>query len=84
MYLKSEKGLECFVDADFVGRWSINKSDDPASVYSRTGYIIEYKKFPILWAFKLQSEISLSTTEAENIEMSHAMREIIPMMEHLE
>ena len=33
---------------------------------------------------KLQSEISLSTTEAEYIVLSQAMREIIPMMEHLE
>ena len=33
---------------------------------------------------KLQSEISLSTTEAEYIALSQAMMEIIPMMEHLE
>ena len=39
---------------------------------------------PILWASKLQSEISLSTTEAEYISLSQAMREIIQIMEHLE
>ena len=49
----------------FLGEWSTNESDDPDSVYYRTGYIIKYKNFPILWASKLQSEISLSTTEAE-------------------
>ena len=84
MYPKNDKGLECFVDADFAGGWSTKTSDDPDSVYSRTGYNIKYKNCPILWASKLQSEISLSTTEAEYIALPQAMREIIPMMEHLE
>ena len=84
MYPRNDKGLKCFVDADFAREWSTNESDDPASVYSRTGYIIKYKNCPILWASKLQSEISLSTTESEYIALSQAIREIIPMMEHLE
>ena len=83
MYLRNDKGLECLVDADFAGGWSTNESDNLASVYSRTGYIIKYNNCPILWASKLQSEIFLSTTEAEYIELSQAMGEIIPMMEHL-
>ena len=65
IYPRNNKGLECFVDADFAGGWSTNESDDPASVYSRTGYIIKYNNCPILWASKLKSEISLSTTEDE-------------------
>ena len=84
MLLKNDKGLECFVNADFAGGWSTNESDNPASVYSYTGYIIKYNSFQILWVSKLQSEISLSTTEAEYIAPSQAMLEIIPMMEHLE
>ena len=44
MYPRNDKGLEYFVDADFVGGLSTNESDDPASVYSRTGYIMKYKK----------------------------------------
>ena len=43
MYPKNDKGLKCFVDADFAGGWSTNESDDPVSVYSRTGYIIKYR-----------------------------------------
>ena len=65
MYPRNDKGLECFVDADFVGRCSTNESDNPASVYSCTGYIIKYKNCLILWSSKLQSEIYLSTTEDE-------------------
>ena len=55
MYPKNDKGLECFVDADFVGGWSTNESEDLASVHSRTGYIIKYKNFPILLSSKLKS-----------------------------
>ena len=84
MYPKNDKGLECFVDADFAGGWSSKESENPASVYSRTEYIIKYKDFLILWASKLQSKISLSTTEAEYIALSQGMKEIIPMMENLE
>ena len=61
----------------------MNESDDPASVHSRTGYIINYKNCPKIWASKLQSEIYLSTTEAEYVALLQAMREIIPMMKHL-
>ena len=53
MYQKNDKGLECFVDADFAGGRSTKESDDPASVYSRTGYIISYKHCMIVWASKL-------------------------------
>jgi hypothetical protein len=34
---------------------------------------------PILWSSKLQSEIALSTTEAEYIALSQAMRDLILM-----
>ena len=69
---------------DFAVGWSTNESDDPSSVYSCTEYIIKYRNCLILWASKLQSEISLYTTEADYIALSQAMREIIPMTEHLE
>ena len=48
MYPKIDKGLECFVDADFAGGWSAKKSYNPASVYARTGYIIKYRNCLIL------------------------------------
>ena len=50
---KNDKGLEYFIAEDFVGGWSTNESDDPVSVYSHTGYIIKYRNYPILWAYKL-------------------------------
>ncbi len=35
---------------------------------------------PMHWASKMQTEIALSTTEAEYIALSQSMREILPIM----
>ena len=40
-----------------------------------------YASCPIIWASKLQSQVALSTTEAEYIAMSMALRDVIPLME---
>ena len=50
---------------------------DSNTARSRTGFLIRYAGVPILWASKLQTEISLSATEAEMIAMSTATRENI-------
>ena len=42
------KGLECYVDADWAGTWKHRSAMDPQSCYSRTGYIIKYAGCPIL------------------------------------
>lgn len=73
--------LECFVDADFAGNYTKEQSQDPNSVRSRTGCVILYAGCPIIWFSKLQTEISLSTTEAEYIALSTACRELLPMRE---
>ena len=78
------RGVECFVDADFAGGWNQTDADDAGSVFSRTGYVIMYSGCPIAWKSKLQSEIALSTTEAEYIALSQALRDVIPLMQLLE
>jgi len=75
----TQQHLNCYVDADFAGLWSPATSCDPISVKSRTGYVITFANCPILWSSKLQSEIALSTTEAEYIALSQATRDMIPM-----
>ena len=49
-------------------------------MFSRTGYVIYYGGCPIIRHSKLQSEISLRTTEAEYIALSQAMRDTIPLI----
>jgi hypothetical protein len=58
--------FDCFVDADFVGNWNrMHAQSDPGTAKSRTGYVIMYASCSVVWAFKLQREVALSTTEAE-------------------
>ena len=73
-------GIQCFVDADFSGNWKKEDLKNPAGVLSQTGFVIMYGNCPLIWASKLQSEISLSTAEAEYIALSQSLREIIPLM----
>ena len=74
------KGLECHVDADFAGGWSSGDHTNPECVLSRTGFVISYAGCPVYWCSKLQSEITLSTTESEYVALSMAMREVLPFM----
>ena len=71
--------LEVYVDADFAGNYAKEINQCPESVKSRTGCVIRYAGCPIHWFSRLQSEISLSTTEAEYIALSTAAREALPM-----
>jgi hypothetical protein len=74
-----KRGLEVFVDADFAGGWDPEDAESADNVYSRTGYVICYAGCPMFWQSKLQTEIALSTAEAEYIALSQALRETLPM-----
>ena len=78
------KGLKCYVDADWAGAWTFGSSYDPLSTHSRTGFVILYAGCPILWKSKIQSITALSTTEAEYIALSSALREVIAIIHLLE
>ncbi len=53
--------------------------DDPNTARSRMGYTICYAGCPMMWASKMQTEIALSSTEAEYIALSQSMREVLPI-----
>jgi hypothetical protein len=71
--------VDTYVDADFAGLFTAEDRDDPVSVKSRTGYVIFYSGCPLLWVSKLQTQIALSTMEAEYIALSQSMGELIPI-----
>ena len=71
--------LDMYVDADFAGTWHKEYAHLRSSCLSRTGYVITYNGCPIHWGSRLQSEIALSTTEAEYIALSTATRELLPL-----
>ena len=71
--------LDAYCDSDFAGLWHKDNAHLRESVLSRTGYVITLAGAPIHWVSKLQTEIALSTTEAEYIALSTCARELIPL-----
>ena len=79
------KGFENYCDADFSGNWAAQFAEfDPSTAKSRSGWITFYAACPIIWASKLQTQVALSTTEAEYIALSQSLRDVIPIMQLLE
>ena len=78
----TDEGFDCFVDASFAGDWDKDAVNDHDNFFakSRSGYVIRYAGCPIIWASKLQTVVSLSSTESEVIALSMATREIIPLL----
>ena len=78
---RTEKSLEVYADADFAGNWNkTTAAHDVSTAKSRTGYVITFAGCPILWASRIQTQIALSTTEAEYISLSESLRSAIPLM----
>ena len=66
-----EKGIKCYVDANFAGGWNQEEGKDPGSVLYRMGCII-------------MSEIVLRTMEAEYIDLSQVVRGVLPFVSLME
>jgi hypothetical protein len=82
IYSPSNQSFDVYVDASFTGDWDPTNAEwDNDTARSRTGYVILYASCPVIWASKLQTEIALSTTEAEYLAISTATREVLPLME---
>ena len=54
-------------------------STNADNVLSRTVFLIRYAGCPVIWSSKLQTEIALSTAEAEYIAMSQVLWEALPV-----
>ena len=75
--------VDCYVDADFGGLFAVEDKQESVSVKSRNGYVITYRGAPLLWVSKMQTQVALSTMEAEYIALSQSMRDLIPIREVL-
>ena len=74
-----------WADADFCGNWNKETSiSDTMMDKSCSGYAITYACCPVLWASKLQTEVAMSTTEAEYVCLSHSLQDTILLMRLLE
>ncbi len=76
-----DKGFECYCDADFSGNWNKHLAPyDPSTAKSRSGWIVFYAGCLVIWTSKLQTQVALSTTEAEYIAMSQSIQDVLPIM----
>ena len=69
--------LGLFVDTAFADLFASEDKMEPISVKSWTGILLTFREVPIYWSSKIQTEISLSTLEAEYIALSQGMRDIV-------
>jgi hypothetical protein len=68
---KPDQGFECYFDADFSGNWNKHLAPfDPSTAKLQSVWIVFYAGCLFIWASKLQTQVALSTTEAEYITMS--------------
>ena len=79
-----EKGIKCYVDADFEVRWNQEEGNYPVVVLSIKGYVITYTNCPIIWGSRIQTEIAPSTTEVEHIATSQEMSYVLPLVSIIE
>ena len=47
---------------------------------SRTGYLIRYNGYNIMWKSQLQTEITLSTAESEHVALSQGLQSMISVI----
>jgi hypothetical protein len=73
--------VDCYPDADFAGLYNKEDAQDPHCVRSRTGYVICVANCPVIWKSKLQTEIALSTMEAEYVALSQACKDLFPLLD---
>jgi hypothetical protein len=75
---KSNK-IDCHVDSDFAGLFGVKYGLKRICPNPRTGFVIKFCDVPILWLSKMQTQIALSTMEAEYTALSQSMRDLIPI-----
>jgi hypothetical protein len=71
--------LDAYCSSGFTGVWHQEFAHLHDSCLSRTGFIIVLAGVPVHWSSKLQTEIALSSTEAEYISLSQCCRALLPM-----
>ena len=71
--------VDCYADADFVGLWVHEKSQDSFCNRSRTGFVVKFSNCTLLWMSKINTEIALSTLHSRYVALSHYIRSLITL-----
>ena len=71
--------VDCYSDAYFARLWGHENPQDHIFARSRTGFVVTFANFPLLWMSKLQTEIALSKLHTEYVALSHSVRALLPL-----
>ena len=75
--------VDCYADADFAGLWGHENPQDPICAKIRTGFVVNFANFPLLWVSKIQTEIAIPTLHSEYVALSHSVRALLPLKLHI-
>jgi len=78
-FCKPEEGLDCYVNEGLCRLHGYEDEQDPVLVKSQTGFVLTLFGCPASWQSKLQTDIALSSSVAECIAFSMAMRKLLPL-----
>ena len=70
--------VDCYSDAYFAVLWGHGNPQDPICSSIRTGFVVTFANFFLLWVSKLHTDISLSTLHSKYVALSHSVRALLP------
>ncbi|KAL7475748.1 hypothetical protein ACHAW6_006117 [Cyclotella cf. meneghiniana] len=73
--------VDCYPDADFSGLYGHKYPQDPHCACSCIGYVILAFGCPVLGHSRRQTEIAISTMEAEYVALSTACKDLFPLLD---
>ena len=68
-----------YVDEDFMGLWGNENPQDSICAGSRTGFVVTFANFPLLWVSKLDTDIYISTLHSEYVAFSRSIISLLPL-----
>ena len=67
------------VDAGFKFLCGYEDPNGPTFVWSQMGYVVFLLNYPVIWVSRLHKEVSPITIEVDYVDLSTAMRYVIPL-----
>ena len=81
IYIPKSQSFNLWCDTDFSGNSSPETEHiDSSRAKSRTWFVTTFAGCPFVWTSKLHTEVALSITEAEFIDLSEGLRSTIPLI----
>ena len=69
--------INFYVNANFAGLWGAVQEQNPIALNSRTGFVIAFMGYLLLWTSRLQTMIALSAMGVEYIALLISIRKLI-------